>query len=95
MNNRALTAFLILLKRELWENKNLFIAAPVVLTILFIVAIFWVLPQLPEGALAESVGQLGAMTEGVGPTVLAPLLMPVATPFMITLYICTLIYLIK
>jgi len=95
MNNRALTVFLILLKRELWENKNLFVAAPVVLTILFIVAIFWVLPQLPEGALAEGVGQLGVMTEGVGPAALASLLMPVAIPFMITLYICALIYLIN
>lgn len=95
MNNRDLNAFLILLKREMWESKNLFIAAPVVLTILFIVVFFWILPQLPEGGLPEALGQLGAMMEGVSVTALAPLLMPVATPFMIVLYICTLIYLIN
>ncbi len=95
MNNRDLRAFLILLKREMWESKNLFIAAPVVLTILLVVAIFWVIPQLPEGALAEAISQLGAATEGVGALNLAPFLMTVATPYMVILYICTLIYLVN
>lgn len=95
MNNRAFDAFVILLKREMWENRNLFISAPIVLTILLIVGFFWMLPQLPEGTMAEVIDQMSAATQGLSVSALAPLVMPIATPFIFILYICTLIYLIN
>jgi ABC-2 type transport system permease protein len=95
MNERSLAAFLILIRREMWESKNLFIAAPLVLTILTLVVLLWTSLQLPADTMTDVLGQLAAATNGLGATTVAPFLMAIAIPFMIVLYICTLIYLIN
>lgn len=95
MNSHKIRAFPTLLKREMWESKNLFIASPAVLTVLIIVAFFWTLLQVPEDIIVETLGQLKALTDGVDITTLAPVLMPIAIPYIIVLSFCTLIYLIN
>ena len=74
MNERTLSAFVILLKRELWESKNLFIAAPLVLTVLSLVGLLWASMQIPPDMMTEFLGQFGAATNGLSATAVAPFL---------------------
>ena len=95
MDSRELRSFLILVKRELWESRNLFIASPLVLAGLLTVGLVWALLQVPSDLLSETATQLGSSLEGLPATNLAPFFMPVAIPFVMVLFVCSLIYLIN
>lgn len=95
MNNRTINEFVVLLKRELWECRNLFLGTPLVLTILLIVIGLLLLVRVPEEMALGVVQQLGSLTDGARAADLAPLMMVVAVPYMIFLYICVIIYLMN
>jgi hypothetical protein len=67
----------------------------VVLTSLLLVAMIWALLRFSNDTIAEGVAELGRTIQGTPVTSLAPLLMPVAIPFIAVLYVCTLIYLVN
>lgn len=94
MNRLSANAFLFLLRRELWESRKLFIASPAVLAALLVVASVVAFVQLPEEVLVDAAGQVAGLVEGVPVSQLALLLMPVAIPFMLVLYVCALVYLL-
>jgi len=95
MNNNIANRFLILLKREMWESSKLFIASPAVLSGLLLVVLFWVLMQIPAGVKAEGISNLGALLEGTSSFGIVAPFMPLAIPFVIVLYICSIIYLVN
>lgn len=95
MNNTMLNRFLILLKREMWESNKLFIASPMVLSGLLLVVLFWVVVQIPADVKAEGVSNLGALLDGASPFAVIIPFMPLAIPFVIVLYVCSLIYLVN
>ena len=95
MNNSTANRFLILLKREMWESNKLFIASPAVLSGLLLVVLFWVLIQIPADIKAEGINSLGALLEGSSPLDIVVPFMPLAIPFVVVLYICSIIYLVN
>jgi len=95
MNNSIANRFLILLKREMWESNKLFIASPAVLSGLLLVILLWVLMQIPSEIKAEGVSSLGAMIDGSSPFDIVFPFMPLAIPFVVVLYICSIIYLVN
>ncbi len=95
MNKFALLQFYALLKREVLEHRNLFIGAPTVVALLILVASIWVAMQLPQSEIAQGLEYLAVLFDGLSPFDMAPFFMILAIPFFITLYICSLIYLIN
>ena len=95
MDKFTLIQFYTLVRRELWENRNLFIGAPVVLALLLLVATAWIVSFLPKEQIVTAVEYLAILFDGLSPAEMAPFFMLVAVPFMMTLYVCCLVYLVN
>ncbi len=95
MNKFVFLQFYALVKREVWENRNLFVGAPAVLALLLLVATVWVASFLPQAQLISAVEYLAILFDGLSPTEMAPFFMLLAIPFLITLYVCCLVYLVN
>lgn len=95
MDRFAVFQFYGLIKREVLEHRNLFIGAPAVVALLILVATTWVATQLDESQLAEGLRYVSVLFDGLSPFDMAPFFMLLAIPFYITLYICSVIYLIN
>ena len=95
MDKFALLQFYGLLKREVLEHRNLFIGAPAVVALLILVASTWVAMQIDENQLAEGLRYVSVLFDGLSPFDMAPFFMLLAVPFFLTLYVCSVIYLIN
>jgi len=95
MNNSVMNRFIVLLRRELWESYKLFVASPLVLSGLLLVAMLWVVLQVPAEIKAEGINGLGSLLGGESPIGLKAPFMVTAIPFILVLYVCSLIYLIN
>jgi ABC-2 type transport system permease protein len=95
MNRFAVFQFYGLLKREVLEHRNLFIGAPAVVALLILVASTWVAMQIDENQLAEGLRYVSVLFDGLSPFDMAPFFMLMAVPFFLTLYVCSVIYLIN
>ncbi len=95
MDKFAVLQFYGLLKREVLEHKNLFIGAPTVVALLILVATTWVATQIDQNQLAEGLRYVSILFDGLSPFDMAPFFMLVAIPFYLTLYVCSVIYLIN
>lgn len=95
MDKFALLQFYGLLKREVLEHRNLFIGAPAVVALLIFVATVWVATQIDQSQLAEGLTFLSVLFDGLSPFDMAPFFMLLAVPFFLTLYVCSVIYLIN
>jgi ABC-2 type transport system permease protein len=95
MDKFASLQFYALLKREVLEHRNIFIGAPVVVALLLFVAATWVATQISQSDLAEGLRFVSALFDGLSPFDMAPFIMLLAIPFYLTLYVCSVIYLIN
>ncbi|MEX2130871.1 MAG: hypothetical protein WD772_05245 [Pseudohongiellaceae bacterium] len=95
MNNFLLRQYGALIKRELLEHRNLFLGGPILVAILLLAALLWVINFGAQDVIVVLLTQAGEITEGMRGSALAPLLMPMAVPFVITLFIGLLAYLIN
>ena len=91
----AVLQFYALLKREVLEHRNIFIGAPVVVALLLLVAATWVATQIDQSDLAEGLRFVSVLFDGLSPFDIAPFIMLLAIPFYLTLYVCSVIYLIN
>ncbi len=92
MNRTLYSQFPMLLRREMWESRHLFVASPLVLAGLMLIGMLWALLQVPEGVKAGATELLGSLLQSVEPH---RLIMTAAIPFVVVLYICALIYLVN
>jgi len=95
MDKFAAIQFYALLKREILEHRNLFIGAPAVLALLILVASIWVASQLDQAEIVSGMEYLAVLFDGLSPFDMAPFFMIVSVPFIMTLYVCCLIYLVN
>lgn len=95
MDKFAILQFYGLLKREVLEHRNLFIGAPAVLALIILVATTWVATQIDQSQLAEGLRYISVLFDGLSPFDMAPFFMLIAVPFYLTLYVCSVIYLIN
>ncbi|GJM12113.1 MAG: hypothetical protein DHS20C12_05160 [Pseudohongiella sp.] len=95
MDKFTLSQFYGLLTREVLEHRNLFIGAPAVVALLILVATTWVATQVDQSQLAEGLRYVSVLFDGLSPFDMAPFFMLVAVPFYLTLYICSVIYLLN
>lgn len=95
MDKFAVLQFYGLLKREVLEHRNLFIGAPAVVALLILVATVWVATQIDQNQLAEALRYVSVLFDGLSPFDMAPFFMLLAVPFYLTLYACSVIYLIN
>ena len=95
MDKFRILQFYGLLKREVLEHRNLFIGAPAVVALLILVATIWVSLQISQDQLAEILGFVSMLLDGLSPQEMAPFFMMLAIPFFLTLYVCSVIYLIN
>lgn len=95
MDKFLLLQFYALLRREVLEHRNLFIAAPAMVALLILVASIWVATRMPQAEIAVGLDYLAVLFDGLSPFDMAPFFMILAIPFLITLYVCSLIYLIN
>lgn len=95
MDNILVSQFSALVRREVLENRNLFIAAPAVLALVLFVFAVWVLSMAPAEQLAAGVEYLSIIFDGLSPTEMAPIFLIPAAPFMMMLYGCALVYLLN
>ena len=84
-----------LLKREIIENRNLFISTPALLAVIFFVFTVWVVSFVPSAEIATGIEYLSVLFDGLSPLQMAPVFLLPAVPFIVTLYICGIIYLIN
>lgn len=84
-----------LLKREIIENRNLFISTPALLAVIFFVFSIWVVSFVPSAEIAAGIEYLSLLFDGLSPLQMAPAFLLPAVPFIVTLYICATIYLIN
>ena len=95
MDKFAVFQFYGLVKREVLEHRNLFIGAPAVVALLLLVATTWVATQIDQSQLAEGLRYLSMLFDGLSPFDMAPFFMLLGIPFDLTLYVCSVIYLIN
>jgi ABC-2 type transport system permease protein len=95
MGNFELSQFMMLLKREYWEHRGLFVIAPLVVALILLVASFWASRFAGPEMVTEVLRQFGTLTSGLTATQLGPLMMPLAVPFISVLYVCVLVYLVN
>jgi len=95
MDKFAVFQFYGLVKREVLEHRNLFIGAPAVVALLLLVATKWVATQIDQSQLAEGLRYLSMLFDGLSPFDMAPCFMLLGIPFYLTLYVCSVIYLIN
>lgn len=84
-----------LLKREIIENRNLFLSTPALLAVIFFVFSIWVVSFVPSAEIATGIEYLSVLFDGLSPLQMAPVFLLPAVPFIVTLYICAIIYLIN
>ena len=87
-------SFAALLRREVLENRTLFIWAPAFGALILFVFAAWLISRAPENELSMGIEYLSVAFEGLSPLEMAPILMIPAVPFMVILYFCALIYLL-
>lgn len=95
MDKFAVMQFYALMKREVLEHKNLFVGAPAVLAFLILVSLTWIATQIDQEQIVEGLRYVSVLFDGLSPFDMAPFFMLLAIPFFLTLYICSLIYLIN
>lgn len=95
MDKFAVFQFYGLVKREVLEHRNLFIGAPAVVALLLLVATTWVATQIDQSQLAEGLRYVSMLFDGLSPFDMAPFFMLLGVPFYLTLYVCSVIYLIN
>lgn len=95
MNSLLPAQFVALLRREVLENRALFIAAPAVLALVLSVFALWAISMAPGEQLAAGVEYLSIMFDGLSPGEMAPMFLMPAIPFIMMLYACVLIYLLN
>lgn len=95
MDKFAIFQFYGLVKREVLEHRNLFIGAPAVVALLLLVATTWVATQLDQSELVEALRYVSVLFDGLSPFDMAPFFMLLGVPFYLTLYVCSVIYLIN
>lgn len=95
MNSFRVSQFLMLQKKELWENRNLLIGAPVVMAIVVFVCNFLVVSQLNEDQLSLMVGFLLRWFEGENPFMTTSILTLFSLPFVIVFFFCSAKYLLN
>lgn len=95
MNEFVWTQFFTLLRRELWEQRGLFVMAPVGLAAVISVVLVWALAQFSPEQLTEALTQVANVTRGLSVGALAPLLMPGAIPFALALLAAVFSYLLS
>ncbi len=95
MNSLLPAQFVALLRREVLENRALFIAAPAVLALVLSVFALWAISMAPGEQLAAGVEYLSIMFDGLSPGEIAPMFLMPAIPFIMMLYACVLIYLLN
>jgi len=95
MDKFAVLQFYALLKREFLEHRNLFLGAPAVLAFLILVAAVWVASQVDSAIIVEGLEYLAVLFDGLSPFDMAPFFLLLSIPFMMTLYVCCLIYLVN
>jgi ABC-2 type transport system permease protein len=79
----------------MWESNKLFVASPMVLSGLLLVVLLWVVVQVPAEVKAEGISSLAALLDGASPFAVMIPFMPLAIPFVVVLYLCSLIYLVN
>lgn len=95
MDKFTVLQFYGLIKREVLEHRNLFIGAPAVLALLILVATTWVATQIDQEQLVEWLRFVSVLFDGLSPFDMAVWIIPLAIPFYLTLYVCSVIYLIN
>lgn len=95
MNNPMVLSFIALLRREVLENRNLFMVAPAGLALVLFVFAIWAISFAPTEQIVEGVEYLAILFDGLSPADMAPIFLVPASPFMILLYGCGLIYLLN
>lgn len=95
MDKFTVLQFYGLIKREVLEHRNLFIGAPAVLALLILVATTWVATQIDQDQLVEGLRFVSVLFDGLSPFDMAVWIIPLAIPFYLTLYVCSVIYLIN
>lgn len=95
MNSLLPAQFVALLRREVLENRALFIAAPAVLALVLSVFALWAISMAPGEQLAAGVEYLSIMFDGLSPGEMAPMFLMPAIPFIMMLSACVLIYLLN
>jgi len=95
VNSLLPAQFVALLRREVLENRALFIAAPAVLALVLSVFALWAISMAPGEQLAAGVEYLSIMFDGLSPGEMAPMFLMPAIPFIMMLYACVLIYLLN
>ncbi len=95
MNNPVVVQFFALLRREVLENRNLFMIAPAGLALVLFVFAIWAISFAPTEQIVGGIEYLSVLFDGLSPTDMAPIFLVPASPFMILLYGCGLIYLLN
>jgi len=95
VNSLLPAQFVALLRREVLENRTLFIAAPAVLALVLLVFALWIISMAPSARIAEGVEYLSIMFDGLSPAEMAPMFLMPAIPFIMMLYACVIIYLLN
>ena len=85
MDKFAILRFYGLLKREVLENRNLFIGAAAVVAFLILVAATWVATQIDQNQLADGLRYVSVLFDGLSPFDMAPFFMLLGIPFYLTL----------
>lgn len=80
-----------LLKREVIENRNLFISTPALMAVIFFVFSVWIVSFVPSAEIATGIEYLSVLFDGLSPLEMAPIFLVPAVPFIVTLYICAII----
>lgn len=92
MNKFSLLQLQALIRREVIEHRGLFIGAPVALGGLILLFTIWVMRQDEGDFIADGVEYLSIVFDGLSPIDMAPMFMILALPFVITLYVCAIVY---
>ncbi len=95
MDKILLRQFYALLRREVLEHRNLFLGAPAVVAFLILLATIWAANQIPNDQLVLGLEYLAMLFDGLSPFDMASFFMILSIPFMLTLYVCCLVYLIN
>lgn len=95
MDKFAINQFYALVKKEFLEHRNLFFGAPAVLAMLMLGVCILIASQLEQAQIAAGLEFLVMLFDGLSPFDMASYFMILAIPFMMTLYVCCLIYLVN
>jgi ABC-2 type transport system permease protein len=94
MDNFRFRQFHALLKREVIEHTSIFVIAPLGNAAILLLIAIWIMHMLEADALAVMIEYVALLFDGLSPTEMAPLFMVVAIPFVMTLGISAVVYLL-